>query len=391
MKRGLKIRYELSVLSISILLISAASAQQPDRFVEMPAEVLRDKVHGGLLGQLFGNLNGLKYEFKFNEKPGNVQGYTPDLSEGARTDDDTDIEWIYIVEMQRSKQLLIPYPRLTELWKKHINRKIWVANRAARDLMHLDIQPPLTGSPLLNDKSHYNISGMFVCECFGLIAPGLPQTVDPESQIHEIVTTTRKWCRQHPADWRKTRRLAHEKYFSYPGKGNGYGVITAAIVASLIYGKGGLAETLRLAFNFGWDADNSATAAGTIIGVIKGRKWMEKQGWKIKDVYRIRVQKPVNIEPMVSLKEKSNRLKAGLIPKIQKDFKSDDPSLRMRATFLAVRLGLSEDLRKLNPKAFDRAHSELIAKLMKESRRKKPAGKRTKLARMASRLLQALK
>ena len=38
----------------------------------------------------------------------------------------------------------------------------------------------------------------------------------------------------------------------------------------LLYGQGGFTKTLTTAFNFGWDADNTAATAGTIIGIIKG-------------------------------------------------------------------------------------------------------------------------
>ena len=62
----------------------------------MPADVLRDKIRGGLLGQMLGNLNGIPHEMDYIEEPGNVKEYTPALPEGARTDDDTDFEWVYI-------------------------------------------------------------------------------------------------------------------------------------------------------------------------------------------------------------------------------------------------------------------------------------------------------
>ncbi|MFH1920558.1 MAG: hypothetical protein ABIP48_11810 [Planctomycetota bacterium] len=38
--------------------------------------------------------------------------------------------------------------------------------------------------------------------------------------------------------------------------------------------------------DFGWDADNNAATAGTIIGVIRGHAWMRAQGWQIADRYR---------------------------------------------------------------------------------------------------------
>ena len=39
-------------------------------------------------------------------------------------------------------------------------------------------------------------------------------------------------------------------------------------------------------FNYGWDADNAAATAGTILGVIKGYRWMMSRGWQIVDRYR---------------------------------------------------------------------------------------------------------
>jgi hypothetical protein len=43
---------------------------------------------------------------------------------------------------------------------------------------------------------------------------------------------------------------------------------------------------VRHAFNFGWDCDNNAATSGTILGVIKGRRWMLDQGWTIQDRFR---------------------------------------------------------------------------------------------------------
>src|SRR5215467_5535523 len=87
------------------------------QIAEIAADVLADKIQGGFLGQVIGDLNGLKHEMKYILEPGNVQQYTPALPDGAWTDDDTDIEWPYILEMQKSGELLLPYPRIAELWK----------------------------------------------------------------------------------------------------------------------------------------------------------------------------------------------------------------------------------------------------------------------------------
>ena len=63
---------------------AVARAEGPSGpWAEIPAEVLQDKIHGGLLGQLLGNLNGLPHEMKYIDEPGDVDEYTPALPEGA--------------------------------------------------------------------------------------------------------------------------------------------------------------------------------------------------------------------------------------------------------------------------------------------------------------------
>lgn len=139
--------------------------------VDLPADVLRDKIRGGLLGQILGNLNGLPHEMKYIHEPGNVTDYVPALPDGARTDDDTDFEWVYICVMQNENRLLLPPHRIARLWRTRINQRIWCSNQYARQLLDLGIEPPLTGMSVLNPWADFNISGQFICETFGLIAP----------------------------------------------------------------------------------------------------------------------------------------------------------------------------------------------------------------------------
>jgi len=305
--------------------------------MEVSAEYLRDKIYGGIIGQFFGNLNGLKHENRYTDEPGNVTVYTPDLSEGAFTDDDTDIEFVYIHHMLNTGKTVLPYNEIAALWREHISDKIWCSNRYARNMMDIGFEPPTTGQIAFNPWAVFNISGQFLCEQFGLISPGMPQTaarigshythvaidgeptqttqlydamiataffeddymeviqnglaaVDPNSEIHEIVSNIISWYGEHPGDWRATRQLIKEEYwngtFTGPGGANGYRPITAATIASILYGEGDLVEAIRHAFNFGWDADNSAAMVGTIMGLLKGEKWIREQGWEIKDEYR---------------------------------------------------------------------------------------------------------
>ena len=411
------------------------------QFVEISAEDLEDKIRGGLLAQLLGNLNGLPHENKYYNEPGNVLQYTPSLVNGAQTDDDTDIEWIYISAMQRDQVVLLSPKRITSLWKKHINTHIWCANLYARQLMDIGIDPPLTGNLALNPWSGFNISGQFICESFGLIAPGMPQTaariglnythvtidaepaqttqlftamiaaaffaddidvildaglasVDPDSKILPIIKDVRLWYKQNTGDWRITRQLIRDKYTLYESRTrnqNGYELCTAATVAALLYGQGDLVNTLILAFNFGWDADNNAATAATIVGVIKGYRWMQQQGWEMKDIYRnttrpsmpedetitsfgdriievagcvitenggskvrragkdfyrIRVQEPANVETLPDSNERLVELRTKLKPQIEAGF-ADGATVRQqaRAAYLVICLDMVNEFR----------------------------------------------
>ena len=323
------------VLLIIVSLAINSPAHAAYNSIDMPAETLRDKIRGGLLGQLLGNLNGLKHEMKYIDTPGNVKQYTPAVPEGARTDDDTDLEWVYIVAMQKNNTTMLSPGLITQLWKQRINNRIWCSNQYARQLMDLGFQPPLTGSIVFNPWANFNISGQFICESFGLVAPAMPQTaakiglnytrvtidaepaqttqlfttmiatafitddietiidsglkaIDQNCAIRQIVNDVRKWHSVNPNDWRTTRRLVKEKYCKHGGQmrdRNGYELNTASTIAALLYGRGDFVKTLITAFNFGWDADNNAATSGTIIGVIQGYRWMMQQDWKIVDRY----------------------------------------------------------------------------------------------------------
>ena len=245
-----------------------------------------DKIRGGLLGQMLGNLNGIPHEHRYISEAGDVSEYTPALPTGARTDDDTDFEWVYIDAMQRDGTLFLPSDTIAELWKTRINRNIWCSNQYARVLMDLDFDPPMTGNIVLNPWAEFNISGQFLSETFGLIAPGMPQTagriglhythvaidgepaqstqfftamistafltddlsaildagvaaLDPESVFNEIMRDVRAWHRQYPDDWRAARLKIKEKYSRHDGAmrdRNGYELNGASTIAALLYG-----------------------------------------------------------------------------------------------------------------------------------------------------------
>jgi len=327
--------FKITIVIVFLCLSCNGVPDSGKELTEISAEELRDKIRGGLLGQMLGNLNGIPHEMQYIDQPGIVTEYIPDLPNGAQTDDDTDFEWVYVKVMQDDNEIFLSPERLAALWKERINRGIWCSNRYSRYLMDLGIDPPMTSNFVLNPWADFNISGQFICETFGLMAPGMPQTasriglnftritidlepaqttqlfctmissaffysaidtildlglaaIDPKSELREIISDVRNWHQTNKGDWRKTRQLVKEKYTRYGGgmrDKNGYELNTAATIAALLYGQGDFVKTLITAFNFGWDADNTAATAGTIVGVIKGYRWMMSQDWKIVDRY----------------------------------------------------------------------------------------------------------
>jgi ADP-ribosylglycohydrolase len=427
---------------------------------DIPVSVLQDKVRGGLLGEMLGDLNGLPHEMKYIDGPGSLQTYVPGLPRGAWTDDDTDIEWVYVVAIQRDRELMLPPGGITDLWKRHVNRFIWCSHQYARQLMDIGIQPPLTGKAAINPWADFNLSGQFMTETWGLISPGMPQTaarlglhythvgiegepsqstqmfaamiatayltsnmrtildagdaaLDHESQFHQIIRDVRRWHRENPGDWRATRKLIRDKYTRYGGRDmrdrNGVILNGAAAIAALLYGEGDFVETVRHAINFGWDCDNNAAMAGTILGVIKGYNRLMSRGWEIQDryrntsrddmpldetitrfggrmldltdlvirdhggkkmtvggveVYRLQAEPAENIERLPDQLHEPARLRGRWKEEIETAIATAGPDGLARATYLAICMDMAEDLRRSYPEQWRKG----LAALQSEAR-----------------------
>ncbi len=452
---------KIVLILTSFLVLIGYSCQEKSRneseLAEISAEKLRDKIRGGLLGQMLGNLNGIPHEMQYIEEPGKVIAYTPALPNGARTDDDTDFEWVYVKVMQDENTIFLSSDRLADLWKERINRGIWCSNRYSRHLMDLGINPPMTSNFVLNPWADFNISGQFICETFGLMAPGMPQTasriglnytritidlepaqttqlfctmissaflhedidtiidlglaaLDPKSELRDIINDVRSWYQPNIDDWRNTRRLIKEKYTRHGGgmrDKNGFELNTAATIAALLYGQGDFVKTLVTAFNFGWDADNTAATAGTIIGVTKGYRWMMSQGWQIVDryhntkrenmpedetitsfadriidlaekvivenggkrvlqngkpVFLVKVEKPANVEPLSDVIKKVEEMKKAMGLEIEKIIAGGGTDQDLaRSAYIAICIDLAEELKSKYPANWEKALSALTS------------------------------
>lgn len=306
---------------------------------------LKSKIEGYWLGQLVGNYMGFPFEFVYSEEPapvfidhyynvtdssgikmnhtdrrGNVNIFADALG-GAWSDDDTDIEFVTLHAVEQYG-LDITYQEITDAWKKHINRFIWVSNRRARDLMEEGLVAPETGK-----KEHnpywYAIDPQLVNEIWSAFYPGMPdQAVDRalwsaritsddwgthptmfyaalysaaffEKDIEKLydigmsyipqdspflkgLQDVKKWHKAN-ADWKVTRELIKKNYLHYPAVvENPWFYEVSAMVNGLcgamaiLYGEGDFIRTTGIAVTAGYDCDNQGATCAGFIGVRNG-------------------------------------------------------------------------------------------------------------------------
>lgn len=309
---------------------------------------LIDKVSGFWIGQLVGNYLGFPFETVYEEEPIPVlvdRYHTPFSAaehnlrvnrddhrayviymftafDGAYTDDDTDIEFVTLHAVEKYG-LDINYRQITEAWKAHINRRIWVANRTARQLMDQGMIAPETGMKE-NNRHWFQIDSQLVNEIWSAFYPGmvakaveraewgaritndswgvhptiaygamiseaffsddpqhLVQTamkhIPAEGPFYEGMVDLLRWYEEHPDDWRATRQKLHDKYYRY--EKDGYqapvSVVSSLInglcgVMAVLYGEGDFTRTAGIAVSAGYDCDNQAATVGGLIGVMHG-------------------------------------------------------------------------------------------------------------------------
>lgn len=316
-------------------------------------EDLRDKFEAYWLGQLVGNYMGFPFENIYTEEPipilidryftvkdlethdlmmnkddrrayGHIMA---DALGGAWSDDDTDIEFVTLHAVEKYG-LDIDYEEITEMWKAHINRFIWAANRQARDLMEAGKMPPETGSKA-NNPYWYRITSQLVNEIWSVFYPGmieqaatraewgarimcddwavhatkayavmysaaffekdveklvalaaatLPETSPYKRGMRDVL----KWHKLHE-DWRTTRKLIHQNYYEYvddfkvPDPYLSSVVNGLAGIMAILYGEGDFLKTVGIAVSAGYDCDNQAATCGGLLGIINGTASIPKE------------------------------------------------------------------------------------------------------------------
>ena len=288
-----------------------------------------DRIYAFWLGQIVGNIYGLSYEFSFIDEPGPEAfpyGYGPALEraaevDGAFSDDDTDIEYMYLLQMERHG-IEPGYEQLAAAWKHHVRDRVWVANRNALTLMHAGYLPPITGHRDYN-PNWFQIDPQLVNEIWAVTAPGMVDYavdksawaaritsdgfgIEPtllyaamyaaaffEKDIDRlldigvdalpaggryaaVVAHMRELHQRYPGDWQRARaEMARTYYGEFDYNRGAWPVVDAVLngaagVLALLYGGGDFQRTLDLACGMGFDADNQAATLSGLLGIVHG-------------------------------------------------------------------------------------------------------------------------
>lgn len=318
--------------SFVILLVFITSCAQ-SKELKISVEEYQDKVYASWLAQCIGNIYGLPHENRYIDEPGPETfpyGYSEDderLKEanGAFSDDDTDIEYMYLLTMEKYGPEPT-YEQLANSWKYHVRDRVWLANRAALGAMHYGFTPPVTGMKDYNPH-WFQIDPQLVNEVWAVTAPGMVDYaaaksgwaaritdddwgIEPtihygamysaaffESDIHKLidigtaalpegsrfaqtVEEMKALYKKYPNDWKQARKEMAEKYYHnepidtktiWNANLNG-----ACGILALLYGEGDFQKTLDLSCAIGFDADNQAATMSGLLGVVHGTKGLPK-------------------------------------------------------------------------------------------------------------------
>jgi len=325
----------LLIIATSIPLffaVASASAESQVHRAEkfrIGVQEYKDKVYASWLGQIVGNIYGLSYEFQFIEQPGPDQfpyGFGLSLErvrevDGAFSDDDTDIEYMYLLQME--KYGIEPtYQQLADAWKYHVRDKVWVANRSALTLMHAGYGPPITGNKNYN-PNWFQIDPQLVNEIWAVTAPGMldyatqksawaakvtnddfgieptihyaamysaaffekdinrlidigTASLPPGGRFAGTVEHMKRLHQKYPGDWHKARKeMADSYYGEFDYNRNAWAAVDANLngacaILALLYGEGDFQRTLDMASGLGFDADNQAATMSGLLGIISG-------------------------------------------------------------------------------------------------------------------------
>lgn len=329
----------LAVLAIAAACLPPAAVA--DAPLRISAEELQDRIYASWLGQLSGNIYGLPHENIHIEEPGPdafPYGYdflgisyyqwhfgttkmtgVMDAYGGAFSDDDTDIEYIYLDLMER-KGIEPRYSDIRDAWMAHIDNWVWIANRHALALMHHGYTPPYTGQRGINAE-WFQIDPQLINEIWAITAPGMvgyaaaksewgarisaddwgteptiaygamfaaafyepdiaklidigAAALPPDAKFAKTISDMKALHARYPSDWKAARAAMSEAYYEgdTPKSIWNANLNGACAILALLYGEGDFQKTMDMASAMGFDADNQAATLGGLLGVAHGTK-----------------------------------------------------------------------------------------------------------------------
>lgn len=302
----------------------------------LPVAEYEEKVYASWLAQVIGNIYGLNHENRYIDEPGPDRfpyGYmhnTRSLREtnGAFSDDDTDIEYMYLLAMEKYGPEP-SYTQLTQSWLYHVRERVWLANRAALGAMHHGFTPPVTGMRQVNPH-WFQIDPQLVNEIWAVTAPGMVgyaveksnwaaritndgegceatmhygamyaaaffesdvnrlidigvEALPRNSRFAKTVAHMKSLYRTYPHNWEAARQDLAEAYYHNESPDRktiwNANLNGACGILALLYGQGDYQKTLDLACAMGFDADNQAATMSGLLGIIVGleglpREWL---------------------------------------------------------------------------------------------------------------------
>jgi hypothetical protein len=319
------IRKTIFIVSLFFSLLSPC--QSVKGFLKLSIREYVDKMAGGWLGQMVGVGWGAPTEFRYCDEiiPDNaVPKWEPSMV-NQFYQDDLYVEMVFLSTLE--KYGLDIKPRRAGIAFANTTFGLAHANQQGRNNLRKGIAPPDSGHPVFNPHAD-DIDYQIEADYSGLIAPGLPNVpvrlgeifgrlmnygdgmyagqfvggmysaaffekdmvkiveaglrcIPKGSQYYECISDVLKWFKENPNDWRETWRKVKEKYqdnpnyrrFSCSGPSSKFNIDAkingAYVVIGLLYGKGDIERTIKIAMQCGQDSDcNPSTAGGVLFTTI---------------------------------------------------------------------------------------------------------------------------
>lgn len=295
---------------------------------------LRDKIEGGWAGQMIGVSYGAPTEFRYLNRvipEGELPEWRPEKISNALDQDDLYVDMTF-AKVLDDKGLDATTEDFGAMFRD-AKYRLWHANLAARRALKRGVPARLAGTPKYNVHAN-DIDFQIEADFIGMMAPGLPRAAvdlgwragrvmnygdgiyggmfvscmyaaaffdsDPrriveaglaclpaKSPYAQVVADLLAWSKAEPEDWIGVWNRLEQKWnqrepcpegathpFNIDAKLNG-----AYVAMGVLYGKGDIGATMRIATRCGQDSDCNPSSAAGIVGVAMGYKRIP-DAWK---------------------------------------------------------------------------------------------------------------